>query len=397
MFTGHTPAPPDAILGLTEAFKADPRPGKVNLGVGVYMDDQGRTPVLASVKEAERRLLEKETTKSYLPIEGSPAYARGVQGLLFGTDCAAVAEGRVKTAQAPGGTGALRVGADFIRKLRPGARVSISDPTWANHRGIFAAAGLPVSDYPYYRDSLRGVDFPALRAALEQKSADDVVVLHVCCHNPTGADLAAGQWKELAGIAADRGWTPFFDFAYQGFGESLEADRAPLLDFLAAGVPFFVSSSFSKNFGLYNERVGALTLVAGSAADADASFSHVKTVVRVNYSNPSAHGGAVAAEILGDPALRAKWVDELDGMRRRIRALRSGLVHGLRERGVTQDFSFIERQRGMFSFSGLNDEQVAWLRERKGIYVVKGGRMNVAGIRADNLDVVCDALAEMLR
>lgn len=397
MFTGHTPAPPDAILGLTEAFRADPRPIKVNLGVGVYMDDQGRTPILDSVKEAEKRLLANEKTKSYLPIEGGPAYAKGVQGLLFGEGHEAILSGRARTAQAPGGTGALRVGADFIQKMHKAARVSISNPTWANHRGIFAAAGLAVSDYAYYSDALRGVDFPAMKADLEKRGEGDVVVLHVCCHNPTGADLVQAQWEELAGLAAARKWTPFFDFAYQGFGESLESDRQPLVPFLSAGVECFISSSFSKNFGLYNERVGALTVVAKTKADAESSFSHVKSVVRTNYSNPSCHGGAVAAEILGDPALRAAWVTELDGMRQRIKNLRSGLVNGLKERGVKQDFSFIERQRGMFSFSGLNDQQVAWLKDQKGIYVVKGGRMNVAGIRADNLAYVCDSMAEMLK
>lgn len=397
MFTGHTPAPPDAILGLTEAFRADPRPTKVNLGVGVYMDDLGRTPILDSVKEAEKRLLANEKTKSYLPIEGGPAYAKGVQGLIFGADHEVVTSGRAKTAQAPGGTGALRVGADFIKKMRPAAKISISNPTWANHRGIFAAAGLPVEEYPYYSDALRGVDFPALRAALEQKGENDLVVLHVCCHNPTGADLVQSQWEELAQIAAARKWTPFFDFAYQGFGESLESDRQPLQPFLKAGVQAFISSSFSKNFGLYNERVGALTIVARSKDDAETAFSHVKATIRTNYSNPSCHGGAIAAEILGDADLRAAWVKELDAMRQRIKDLRSGLVNGLKSRGVQQDFSFIERQRGMFSFSGLTDPQVAWLKDQKGIYVVKGGRMNVAGIRADNLAYVCDSMAEMLK
>jgi len=391
MFEKIQAAPPDAILGLTEAFRNDPNPAKINLGVGVYKDDEGRTPVLASVVEAERRLLESSDTKSYLPIPGSPVYGRLVREMLFGAD-----SDRACTAHTPGGTGALRVGADLLRRVRPEASVWLSTPSWANHKGIFEAAGFSVKNYPYYDPRTRGIDRPAMLEALSRIPAGDIVLLHVCCHNPTGVDPDEGLWGELAESGARQGWFPFFDFAYQGFGDDLVRDRAPLERFLASGMEFMVASSFSKNFGLYQERTGALTAVAADAGRAETVFSQMKAVIRVNYSNPPAHGGRIVETVLADEALRRRWEGELGAMRDRIRSMRRALAEGLRSRGVSQDFSFIERQRGMFSFSGLSPEQVDFLRTEKSIYIVGGGRINVAGITTANIDYLCDGIAEAL-
>lgn len=396
MFDMISPAPPDAILGLTDAFKADPHPGKINLGVGVFMDAEGKTPVLESVKRAELRLLETELTKSYLPISGSPAYARGIQELLFGAHHPLLQENRVKTAQTPGGTGGLRVGADFLSAFRPGATVWVSNPTWANHKAIFTSAGFQVKEYPYYDAASKGLDTGAFLRCLEEIPATDIVLLHVCCHNPTGVDPSSEEWLRIAEIAESRGWLPFFDFAYQGFGVSPESDRAPLLLFAERNLECVIASSSSKNFGLYNERTGAFTLTAQSPEAAEAAFSHVKTAIRSNYSNPPRHGGAIVETILHDPELRAEWDAELAAMRGRIHSLRQALVQSLQARGLEQDFSFITRQNGMFSFSGLSDEQVQRLRDDYSIYIVKGGRINVAGITNTALDPLCDALCEVL-
>jgi len=396
MFEQIVPAPPDSILGLTDAFKADPHPSKINLGVGVYMDDQGKTPVLSSVKQAEGLLLQRELTKSYLPISGSPAYAKGVLGLLFGPEHAVVREGRAQSAQTPGGTGGLRVGADFLKKFRPQATVWVSSPTWANHKAIFTDAGFAVKEYPYYDPATHGLAFDPMIETLAKIPAGDIVLLHVCCHNPTGVDPSPAQWERLAGTATQAGWLPFFDFAYQGFGASVEEDRSPLLLFADRGLEFVVSASCSKNFGLYNERVGSFTLLATSPAAASAAFSHVKTTVRTNYSNPPRHGGAIVETILSDAALTAEWLGELAAMRQRIKSLRSELVQGLSARGVPMDFSYIEQQKGMFSFSGLTDAQVKTLRDRNGIYIVGGGRINVAGITSATLNPLCDAIAAVL-
>lgn len=390
------PAPPDAILGLTEAFRNDPEPRKVNLGVGVYKDEAGNTPVLESVKEAERRLLETETSKSYLPIPGDPLYGEHVRELLFGPRSEIAASGRAVTAHTPGGTGALRLGATLLHTFHPGAAVWLSRPTWANHRGIFAAAGFELREYPYYDPETRGVDFDALHAALSEIPAGDIVVLHVCCHNPTGADLDDRQWRQIAALAAEKGWVPFLDFAYQGFAESLEADRRPLEHFAAAGIDFLVAGSFSKNFGLYCERTGALTLIAPDRRQAETAFSHLKRAVRVTWSNPPAHGGRIVTTILGDDALRRRWEEELAAMRDRIRNMRILLAEKLAARRPDRDFSFITRQRGMFSFSGLSDAVVDWLRANRSIYIVKGGRINVAGLTPRNIDYVCDAVADAL-
>jgi aspartate/tyrosine/aromatic aminotransferase len=390
-------APADSILGLTEAFRKDPSPQKVNLGVGVYKDDAGRTPILACVKAAEKILLEKESTKSYLPISGDPAYAAGVQKLLFGEGSEVLTARRAATVHAPGGTGALRVGADLLKKFMPDAKVWISGPTWANHKGVFTTAGFPLAEYPYYDPATKGVDFAGMVKCLKTIPAGDIVLLHACCHNPSGVDLDDEQWRQVVAIAGECGWMPFLDFAYQGFGAGVEEDRYAVEQFAATGRDFIVASSFSKNFGLYNERAGALTIVSPSAEESVVAMSHLKTVVRVIYSNPPAHGGLIAATILGDPALYQQWLGELAAMRERIVAMRTALVDGLNARGVAGDFSYIKRQRGMFSFSGLSDATVAWLREHKNIYVVGGGRINLAGLTSRNIDYVCDAIAEALK
>lgn len=389
-------APADAILGLTEAFKKDTNPQKVNLGVGVYKDDQGTTPVLKCVKAAEKRLIETETSKGYLPISGDPTYAAKVQQLLFGDGSDIVVEGRAATIHTPGGTGGLRVGADLLRKFNPDSRLWVSSPTWANHKGIFSAAGFEINDYPYYDPATRGVDFPAMLAALESVPAGDIVLLHVCCHNPTGVDLSAEQWGQVIASAQSRGWIPFLDFAYQGFGDGIEEDCAAVEKFAAAGLDLFIASSFSKNLGLYNERTGAFTMVSPTAEEVAVAMSHVKKTVRVNYSNPPAHGGLAALTVLNDPELYSQWVGEVAEMRDRIKAMRAALVDGLAARGVQEDFSFIKEQRGMFSFSGLSNEAVAWLRENRSIYIVTGGRINVAGLTSANIDYVCDGIAEAL-
>ncbi len=397
LFDKITPAPPDAIMGLTEAFKGDSRPDKMNLGVGVYQDESGITPVLESVKAAEDRIRTAEKTKSYLPISGAPEYKAHVQDLLLGAAHPARMEDRVRTAHTPGGTGGLRVGAEFLKRIAPNATVWVSDPTWANHPGIFSGAGFAMETYPYYQPSTQGLDYAAMCDTLKRVPAGDIVLLHVCCHNPTGVDLTTEQWKEVGDIAAAQGWIPFLDFAYQGLGEDLETDRAGLLQLLEAVPELFVASSFSKNFGLYRERTGAMTLVASDKESAAAAFSHVEKTIRVIYSNPPAHGGQIVTTILGDAALRAQWEEEVKAIRDRIKTVRSAFVKELQARGVDRDFSFIERQKGMFSFSGLTEEQVTFLREEKGIYIVKGGRINVAGIPTAKLPYLCDSIAESLQ
>ncbi len=389
-------APVDSIFGLTDAFKKDQNPKKVNLGVGVYKDDTSNTPVLNCVKAAEKILLEKENSKSYLPISGDPVYAENVQKLLFGESSEVISSGRAATAQAPGGTGALRVGGDLLKKFYPGAKVWISSPTWANHKGVFSTAGFELAEYEYYNDETKDVDFAGMTARLKTIPAGDIVLLHACCHNPSGVDLNNEQWEKIADISKEKGWIAFLDFAYQGFGESVDADRYSVEQFAAAGGDFFIASSFSKNFGLYNERTGALTIVSPTAEQSAVAMSHLKSTIRVIYSNPPAHGGLVAATILSSPELYAQWLEELGTMRDRIKAMRSALVDGLVKRGVEGDFSYITRQRGMFSFSGLSSEVVDWLREHKSIYVVGGGRINLAGLTSENIDYVCDGIAEAL-
>lgn len=395
-FSTIQPAPPDAILGLTEAFKKDSNPDKVNLGVGVYQNEDGVTATLDCVRQAEQKILQSAGSKSYMPISGSPEYGRVVQALLFGENSELVEEGRVVTAHTPGGTGGLRVGGDFLRSQFPNSSIWVSTPTWANHQGVFRAAGLPIQSYPYYDPQTKGLDFDAMLHALKQVPGGDIVLLHVCCHNPTGVDLNAQQWQALAECALTQGWIPFLDFAYQGFGQGLEEDRVGLNILVDAGLDLLVASSFSKNFGLYCERTGALSLVTATVEEAQACFSQVKSVIRTNYSNPPAHGGRIVSTILTDTELTDLWKRELDAMRERILSVRKDFVAGLQARGVDQDFSFIEDQQGMFSFSGLSDEQVLRLREEKSIYIVKGGRINVAGITPKNSAYLCDAIAEVL-
>ncbi len=389
-------APADPILGLTDAYRKDTRTPKVNLGVGVFVDDKGTTPVLECVRRAERIFWELETSKGYSPIAGPADYTRLVAELVFGADSYHLANGSVATAQTPGGTGALRIGAEFLKAFRPDAAVWLSDPTWGNHHAIFSAAGVPCRTYPYYHAAHHQVDVDALCAALEEIPAGDVVLLHVCCHNPTGADLDAAAWARVSDIAVRRGWLPFFDFAYQGFGDGLAEDRAGMLAVLHKVSEAIVASSFSKNMGLYGERVGALHFTAQTADAAEAVLSQVKRLIRVLYSNPPKHGAALAAMVMGDDELRDLWADELNDMRSRIQTNRQQLVDGLAARITHRDFSFITRQKGMFSFSGLSDAQVDYLRNEKAIYMVKGGRINVAGLQSHTLDYVCDSIAESL-
>ncbi|MGE4488670.1 MAG: aromatic amino acid transaminase [Kiritimatiellales bacterium] len=390
MWNGIQAAPEDAILGLTEAFKKDPRFAKVNLGVGVYKDDDGHTPILDSVRAAEKRIFEIQNTKSYMPIAGESAYGEEVQKMIFGSPC-----DRARTIHTPGGTGALRVAAELLRQFSS-RTIWVSSPTWANHNNIFNAAGLTVNSYPYYNAATKDLDADGFFAALEKVPAGDAVLLHACCHNPSGVDISAEQWKQVAQIAEKNGWTPLVDFAYQGFGESVEADRAGIEALLAAGIEFLVASSFSKNFGLYRERTGALTCIAATPTDADTAMSHMKATARVIYSNPPAHGGMIVTTILQDAELSKLWRNELDGMRDHIARARGALADGLTQRGVPMDCSFMTRQKGMFSFSGLTREQVKFLREEKAIYIVGSGRINVAGLTHGNLGYVCDAVAEAM-
>lgn len=389
-------APADPILGLTDTFKADPRQDKVNLGVGIYKDEAGQTPVLASVKKAEAILLEQEKTKNYLGIEGVQAYNHVVQTLLFGEGSELITSGRAATAQAPGGTGALRIAAEFLLRNTDSHTIWVSNPTWANHQNIFETAGLMVKEYGYYKAEAHDIDFDTMMTDLSHANAGDVVLLHGCCHNPTGIDLNLAQWELVAQLCADKKLVPLFDFAYQGFGAGIEEDAAGLR-LVASKVPeLLVANSFSKNFGLYNERIGAVTVVAEDADAAVRAFSQVKRTIRANYSNPPAHGALIVSTILNDAALKAMWVQEVKEMRERIAEMRTLFVDSLKAEGVTQDFSFISRQNGMFSFSGLNKAQVARLKDEFGVYVVGSGRISVAGMTKTNMPVICKAIAQVL-
>lgn len=396
MFEKITAAPADPILGLTDIFRADARPNKINLGIGVYKDETGKTPVLTSVKKAEQYLLENETTKNYLGIEGIPAFASCTQELLFGKESPIVTNRRARTAQTPGGTGGLRVAADFIANQTSAKRIWISNPSWPNHKNVFSAVGLEVLEYAYYDAANHALDFDGLLNSLKLAQAGDVVLFHGCCHNPTGIDPTAEQWAQLAELSVANGWLPLFDFAYQGFANGLEEDAQGLRIFAAKHQELIVASSYSKNFGLYNERVGACTIVAADAETADRAFSQVKAAIRANYSNPPSHGAAVVATILGNDALRAMWEQELTDMRQRIHRMRQLFVNTLQEKGAQQDFSFIIQQNGMFSFSGLTKEQVLRLREEFGVYAVNSGRVNVAGMTPDNMAPLCEAIVAVL-
>ena len=397
MFETISPAAEDSILGLTVEFQKDPNPKKINLGVGVYKDGGGQTPVLSTVKEAEERLLRSEATKSYLPIDGLASYAELSQQIVFGSEHTILSDERAATVQTPGGTGALRVAADFVRRITPQATVWLSDPTWPNHPNLFGGAALQACSYPYFDAESNGVDFDRMMAALKTIPGGDILLLHGCCHNPTGADLSSQQWQEVAALCAERGILPLLDFAYQGFGDGLEEDASGVRIVADHCREFLVATSYSKNFGLYNERVGALTLVAASSEAAEAAHSHLKICVRTNYSNPPAHGGQIVAEILGDPELRRRWEAELADMRNRINDMRHLFVETLDEQGAERDFSFIAHQRGMFSYSGLTPPQVQALRERHSIYIVGSGRINVAGMTEANMEYLCAAIADVLK
>ncbi|MBI5095951.1 MAG: aspartate/tyrosine/aromatic aminotransferase [Candidatus Hydrogenedentes bacterium] len=397
MFTDLTMAPADPILGLTESFKKDANPSKINLGVGVYKDEEGRTPIFQTVKKAEEMLLQKETSKDYLGISGAAEYGAGVQELVFGKSHEIIASHRAATAHTPGGTAALRVAADFIKRMLPGARIWTSDPTWANHPNVFKAAGLEVLTYPYYDEAAQGLAFDKMLAALRVIPKTDVVMFHACCHNPCGIDPTHDQWKQIAEVSAQSGFLVLFDFAYQGLGDGLEADAAGLRLFCVPGCELLICSSFSKNFGLYNERVGALTVVGATEDAAAKAFSHIKSTIRANYSNPPAHGAAIVSTILGDPALRAEWNAEVTAMRDRINGMRKLFVDTLKAKGVARDFSFLTRQKGMFSFSGLTKAQVESLRAKYALYIVGSGRINVAGMTRNNMDALCTAIADVLK
>ncbi|EFP96360.1 amino acid aminotransferase [Vibrio caribbeanicus] len=396
MFEKVVAAPADPILGLTEEFKNDGRTDKINLGVGIYKNEQGETPVLNTVKKAEAVLLQNEKTKSYLTIEGTAEYGLAVQKLLFGEGSDIIANKRAKTAQAPGGTGALRVAGEFIKRQLGDVKIWISNPTWANHNSVFGSAGLEVSQYTYYNAETQDKDFPAMLADLEKASEGDIVLLHGCCHNPTGIDPTASEWETLAQLVAKKKLLPLFDFAYQGFAKGVEEDAEGLRIFSKYNKEILVASSFSKNFGLYNERVGAFTLVADTESVATTAFSQVKAIIRSIYSNPPAHGSAVVTHILNDAELRKEWELEVKEMRDRIQGMRELFVQTLKDKQVSGDFSFIERQNGMFSFSGLTKEQVERLKNEFGIYIVGSGRISVAGMTQSNMSPLCAGIAAVL-
>jgi len=394
MFETLKPAPPDAILGLSEAFQADPNPEKINLAVGVYKDAAGRTPVLECVKRAERYLLDHETTKTYLGIDGLAEYRDLARQLVFGDTVEAE---RVAMVQTPGGTGGVRVAADFLASHMPATTVWVSNPTWENHINVFSAAGLAAHSYRYLDAAKTGLDFPAMLEDLETKARPgDVVLLHACCHNPTGVDLMPEQWRQLADVLSTRGLLPMVDFAYQGFGDGLDTDAEGLRTLLAVCDELVLASSFSKNFGLYSERVGTAAVVTRDAGTAAAAVSQLKRAVRANYSNPPRHGAAIVATVLADLELTNLWHQELEQMRERIAQTRQRLVEALHGGGGDRDFSFLLSQKGMFSYTGLTPMQCDLLRNRYSIYIVGSGRINVAGVTPDNLERLCEAIGQVL-
>ena len=395
LFAAVEMAPRDPILGLNEQFNADPNPAKVNLGVGVYFDDTGKLPLLKCVQEAEKMMMEAPKARGYLPIDGIAAYDKAVQGLVFGADSEAVKAGRIATVQALGGTGGLKIGADLLKHMKPSAEVLISDPSWENHRALFESAGFEVESYPYYDAARRGVDAGAMLAALNKAPRGSIVVLHACCHNPTGYDITLADWAEVIKTVAARELVPFLDMAYQGFGEGITEDGAVVGLFMAAGLDFFVATSFSKSFSLYGERVGALSVVCGSKEEAERVLSQLKRVIRTNYSNPPTHGAQVVALVLTTPTLRAMWEEELAGMRLRIKEMRVALQAKLQAAGLKQDMSFITRQKGMFSYSGLSKEQMERLRSEFGIYGVDSGRICVAALNSRNIDATVAAIVNV--
>jgi aromatic-amino-acid transaminase len=396
LFTAVEMAPRDPILGLNEQFNADPNPAKVNLGVGVYYDDNGKLPLLECVQAAEKQMMETPKPRGYLPIDGIAAYDAAVKGLVFGADSEPVKSGRVATVQAIGGTGGLKVGADFLKHLNPNAKVLISDPSWENHRALFSNAGFTVENYPYYDAANRGVNFAGMLAALHAAADGTIVVLHACCHNPTGYDITPAQWDQVIEAVKANNLVPFLDMAYQGFGHGITEDGAVIGKFVAAGLSFLVSTSFSKSFSLYGERVGALSVLCNSKEEADRVLSQLKIAIRTNYSNPPIHGGTIVATVLNTPELRAQWEKELGEMRVRIKAMRQKLVVGLKAAGVAADMGFITTQIGMFSYSGLTKDQMVRLRNEFGVYGTDTGRMCVAALNSKNIDYVCASIAKVL-
>ena len=396
LFTAVEMAPRDPILGLNEQFNADPNPHKVNLGVGVYFDDNGKLPLLQCVQAAEQAMMEKPSARGYLPIDGIAAYDSAIKNLVFGADSEPVTSGRIATVQAIGGTGALKIGADFLKKLSPDAKVLISDPSWENHRALFTNAGFTVETYAYYDATNRGIDFSGMLASLEAAAAGTIVVLHACCHNPTGYDLTPAQWDEVIAVIQRKNLTSFLDMAYQGFGNGITEDGAVIGKFVAADMIFFVSTSFSKSFSLYGERVGGLSVLCTDKDEASRVLSQLKIVIRTNYSNPPTHGGAVVASVLNNPELRALWEKELGDMRVRIKEMRQKLVDGLKAAGVQQDMSFMVEQIGMFSYSGLSKEQMLRLRSEFGVYGTDTGRICVAALNNKNVGYVCESIAKVI-
>ena len=396
LFASVELAPRDPILGLYETFNADTRATKVNLGVGVYFTDEGKIPLLRAVQIAEKQILENPKSRGYLPIEGIATYNSAVQSLIFGNDSDLIRNQRAVTFEGLGGTGALKVGADFIKRLKPNTQVAISDPSWENHRGLFEGAGFTVVNYPYYDPQSRGVNFTAMKEFLNQLPADTVVVLHACCHNPTGADMTNEQWKEVVNICTTKNLIPFLDMAYQGFADGIYEDGIAVRLFAESGLSFFISSSFSKSFSLYGERVGALTIVTQNADESKRVASQVKKVIRTNYSNPPTHGGAIVSLVLNSTELKAMWEEELAEMRDRIKQMRTQLIAELKAAGATKDFSFIAAQRGMFSYTGLSKDQVDSLIKDHGVYAVSTGRICVASLNTKNIGHVAKSIAAVL-
>ncbi|WP_322846568.1 amino acid aminotransferase [Pseudomonas sp. B33.4] len=396
LFSAVEMAPRDPILGLNEAFNADTRTTKVNLGVGVYCNEEGRIPLLRAVIEAETVRAAQHASRGYLPIDGIAAYDQAVQKLLFGNDSPLISAGRVITTQAVGGTGALKIGADFLKQLLPNAVVAISDPSWENHRALFETAGFPVQNYRYYDAATHDVNRAGMLEDLNALPNGSIVILHACCHNPTGVDLTPADWNNVLEVVRAKGHVPFLDMAYQGFGDGIDEDAAAVRLFAESGLTFFVSSSFSKSFSLYGERVGALSIISESKEESARVLSQVKRVIRTNYSNPPTHGASIVAAVLNSPELRAQWEAELAEMRLRIRGMREQMVALLAEKAPGRDFSFVGRQRGMFSYSGLTTEQVHRLRNEFGIYALDTGRICVAALNQSNITAVTDAIVQVI-